>query len=350
MGKENLKRLKDTIGGETIELLPRQITSIVDFTSFQEQLESIVKIVDDFTEELWINSNGDLGRIGNLLWSLKEGKISETILKSNVESLSYLAEDMFTLHDSLVDSNIFSNYAQKFYFVGTKLNVIKDMLNTVVSGYPLNTKGELPDRVLLLDYKEINTSTIDFLKYKLGRTFFITNKINLRKRLSALRYVNTQMLKENISSTLLYRRIMDTNILFEEGRMPSEIYDTIENNYRSFYISELIKYYNKLYSCISPQQVLKRILCNDRSNLETDYSNLQFAYEVTDPGLKNIFKDENSFSRMKLNEINENSADPSYKELCTLFRYSYTIKILYILCGSYRAGSYSEFRKSIKTF
>lgn len=350
MGKENLKRLKDIIGGETIDLLPRQTTSIVDFTSFQEQLDSIVKIVDDFTQDLWITAEGDLSKVGNLIWSLKEGTISESILKNNVESLSCLSEDMFTLHDSLVDSNIFSNYAQKFYFVGTKLNAIKDILNSILNGYPLETFGEMPDRILLLDYKEINSGTIDFLKYKLGRTFFITNKINLRKRLSNLRYVNTQMLKENISSTLLHRRIMDTDILFEEGKMPNEIYDTIEHNYRSFYISELLKYYAKLYECISPQQVLKRIVCDDKSKIDYDYSNLQFAYEITDPGLRNVFKDDHSFSKMKLNDIKGNSADPSYKELCNLFRYSYTIKILYTLCGSLRAGSYNEFRKSLKNF
>ncbi|WP_394863030.1 hypothetical protein [Paraclostridium bifermentans] len=348
MSKENLKRLKDTMGSEAIDLLPRQITSIVDFTSFQEELDNILGIVENFSNNLWSEENEDLGSFLNLLLSVREGKISGDNLDNNIKSMTHLSQDMFTLHDALRDSNIFSNYAQRLYFVGTRLSLFKDVLVTIQGGYPLKEKGNCPDRVLLLDYKEVNSKTIDYLKYKLTRGFFIANKLALRKKLKSLRHVNVDMNKESLSLTSLYERVMSTNIVFEEALISKDLYEEIENNYRKFYLSHLLDYYKTLFAWLNPQQVLKTILTGTKADIKNLHTKLIGAYEISDLSLKKLFKQEISFNKIPFKAIDKNSADPLYKELCTLFRYTQHIKFLLLLSGVVVHESYPNYKKSVQ--
>lgn len=336
MSKENLKRLKDNIGYAALEDIPRQIASIVDFTSFQNELENITEIVEEFTNKLWINSAKDdstISNIGDIILDLREAKISPHNLTKNITSIYQLSQNMFTLHDVLLESSMYCNYAQRFYFLGTKLSVYRSILKSIQRDYPVDEKYEAPPLMLMLDYDDIHNNTVDYLKFVLTRNFFKSNKDMIRRKLKGLRFVNMNTRKESISPRTLQSRIMSTSIVFEEGTRSKDLYKEIENNYRAFYLKHLLDYCDELYSWLNYEQLLKSVVTESEEIVLSVKSKLEHALNIiNDNAMDYLTEDDFSFNRIKFDDVDKNFADPLYKDLCKLFKYNYQIKMLHNLC------------------
>lgn len=336
MSKENLKRLKDNIGYADLEDIPRQIASIVDFTSFQHELESITEIVEEFTSKLWFNDteeDSSIANIGDIIMDLREGNISPHNITKNITSIYQLSQNMFTLHDVLQESNQYINYGQRFYFLGTKLLVYRNILKSIQRDYPIDEEHEVPSLMLMLDYDDINNSTVDYLKFVLTRNFFKSNKDMIRKKLKGLKFVNMSTRKESISPRTLHNRIMDTSILFEDGIHSKDLYKEVENNYRAFYLKHLLDYCNTLYLWLNYEQLLKFIVTGSEEEIRTVKSKLEHALNlINDNAVDYLKQDDFSFSDIKFEDVDKNYADPLYQDLCKLFKYNYQIKMLHNLC------------------